>query len=40
MGAVRLRDVEAAQRRIVETIRALEEEGRIVIAGPRVDSLG
>lgn len=40
MGAVRLRDVEAAQRRVVETIRALEEEGRIVITGPRVDSSG
>jgi len=40
MGAVRLRDVEAAQRRVVETIRALEEEGRIVITGPRVDSPG
>ena len=40
MGAVRLRDVEAAQRRIVETIRALEEEGRIVITGPRVDARG
>ena len=38
MGAVRLRDVEAAQRRIVETIRALEEEGRIAIRGPRVDA--
>jgi flagellar motor switch protein FliM len=37
MGAVRLRDVEAAQRRIVETIRVLEEEGRIVIGGARVD---
>jgi len=38
MGAVRLSDVEAAQRRIVETIRSLEEEGRIIITGPRVDS--
>jgi len=40
MGAVRPRDVEEAQRCSVEARRALEEEGRIVIAGPRVDSLG
>ena len=40
MGAVRLRDVEAAQRRVVETIRALEEEGKIIIAGPRIDTSG
>jgi len=33
MGPMRLSDVEAAQQRIVETIRRLEEEGQIVIAG-------
>lgn len=33
MGPVRLRDVEAAQMRIVETIRRLEEAGEIVILG-------
>lgn len=33
MGPMRLTDVEAAQQRIVETIRRLEEEGQIVIAG-------
>lgn len=33
MGPVRLSDVETAQQRIVETIRRLEEEGQIVIAG-------
>jgi len=33
MGPMRLSDVEAAQQRIVEVIRRLEEEGQIVIAG-------
>ncbi len=33
MGPMRLSDVEAAQQRIVETIRRLEEEGQIVISG-------
>ncbi len=33
MGPMRLSDVEAAQQRIVETIRRLEEEGQIVVAG-------
>ncbi|MCK5127148.1 MAG: flagellar motor switch protein FliG [candidate division Zixibacteria bacterium] len=33
MGPMRLTDVEAAQQRIVENIRRLEEEGQIVIAG-------
>jgi flagellar motor switch protein FliG len=33
MGPMRLSDVEAAQQRIVESIRRLEEEGQIVIAG-------
>lgn len=33
MGPMRLSDVEAAQQRIVETVRRLEEEGQIVIAG-------
>ncbi|MCP4567860.1 MAG: flagellar motor switch protein FliG [FCB group bacterium] len=33
MGPMRLTDVEASQQRIVETIRRLEEEGQIVIAG-------
>jgi flagellar motor switch protein FliG len=33
MGPMRLSDVESAQQRIVETIRRLEEEGQIVVAG-------
>jgi flagellar motor switch protein FliG len=33
MGPMRLSDVEAAQQRIVETIRRLEDEGQIVITG-------
>jgi len=33
MGPMRLSDVESAQQRIVESIRRLEEEGQIVVAG-------
>ena len=33
MGPVRLKDVEESQMKIVEVIRALEEEGEIVISG-------
>ena len=33
MGPTRLSDVESAQSRIVETVRRLEEEGQIIIAG-------
>ena len=33
MGAVRLSDVEAAQQRIVDIVRRLEESGEIIIAG-------
>ncbi len=33
MGPTRLSDVEAAQSRIVETVRRLEEEGQIIISG-------
>jgi flagellar motor switch protein FliG len=33
MGPMRLSDVEAAQQRIVESIRRLEEQGQIVISG-------
>lgn len=33
MGPTRLSDVEAAQARIVEAIRRLEEEGQIIISG-------
>jgi len=33
MGPMRLSDVESAQQRIVETVRRLEEEGQIVVAG-------
>jgi flagellar motor switch protein FliG len=33
MGPMRLSDVEAAQQRIVEAVRRLEEEGQIVISG-------
>jgi len=33
MGPMRLSDVESAQQRIVETIRRLQDEGQIIIAG-------
>jgi flagellar motor switch protein FliG len=33
MGPVRLRDVEDAQQKIVDRIRALEEAGEIVLGG-------
>jgi flagellar motor switch protein FliG len=33
MGPVRVSDVEAAQQRIVDVVRRLEEAGEIVIAG-------
>jgi flagellar motor switch protein FliG len=33
MGPMRLSDVEAAQQRIVEAVRRLEEEGQIVVSG-------
>ena len=33
MGPTRLSDVEAAQGRIVESVRRLEEEGQIIISG-------
>ena len=33
MGPMRLSDVEAAQQKIVEAVRRLEEEGQIVISG-------
>ncbi len=33
MGPVRLSDVEAAQQRIVDVVRRLEESGEIIIAG-------
>jgi len=33
MGPTRLSDVEAAQNRIVESVRRLEEEGQIIISG-------
>ena len=33
MGPVKLKDVEAAQQRIVESIRQMEEEGELVIGG-------
>jgi flagellar motor switch protein FliG len=33
MGPVRLSDVEAAQQRVVDTVRRLEDAGEIVIAG-------
>ncbi len=33
MGPTRLSDVEAAQTRIVEAVRRLEEEGQVIIAG-------
>ncbi|MFQ5607022.1 MAG: flagellar motor switch protein FliG [Candidatus Zixiibacteriota bacterium] len=33
MGPMRLSDVEAAQQRVVESVRRLEEEGQIVVSG-------
>jgi flagellar motor switch protein FliG len=33
MGPTRLSDVEAAQQRIVESVRRLEEEGQIIVSG-------
>ncbi len=33
MGPVRLGDVEAAQQRIVDVVRRLEDAGEIIIAG-------
>jgi flagellar motor switch protein FliG len=33
MGPVRLSDVEAAQQRIVDVVRRLEEAGEIIISG-------
>lgn len=33
MGPMRLSDVEAAQQRVVESVRRLEEEGQIIISG-------
>lgn len=33
MGPMRLSDVEAAQQRVVESVRRLEEEGQVVISG-------
>jgi len=33
MGPVRLKEVEEAQRRIIEVVKQLEEEGEIIIAG-------
>jgi flagellar motor switch protein FliG len=39
MGPVRLKDVEAAQQRIVNVIRTLEEAGEIVIVRGGEDEL-
>jgi flagellar motor switch protein FliG len=33
MGPVRISDVEAAQQKIVDIVRRLEEAGEIIIAG-------
>jgi flagellar motor switch protein FliG len=33
MGPMRLSDVETAQQKIVETVRRLQDEGQIIIAG-------
>ena len=33
MGPVKMRDVHAAQRRIVEVVRELEEDGVITVGG-------
>jgi hypothetical protein len=42
MGPVRVKDVEAAQQRIVNTIRQLEEAGEIIVSRGkgRCDCLG
>jgi len=37
MGPVRLSDVEAAQQRIVDVVRRLEEAGEIIISGRGAD---
>ena len=39
LGPIRLRDVEEAQQRIVQTIRRLDEAGEIVIARGGEDAL-
>jgi len=39
MGPVRLRDVEAAQQRIVRTAKKLEEEGKLAITGKGGDDI-
>jgi len=33
MGPVRLRDVEAAQREVIDLARRLESEGKVVLSG-------
>ena len=33
MGPVRVKDVEAAQSKIIQSVRALEEAGEIIVAG-------
>lgn len=38
-GPVRLREVEAAQARVIATLRELESEGKVVIAGSKDDVL-
>ena len=38
MGPVRLSDVEAAQQRIVDIVRRLEDAGELIISGRGGDS--
>lgn len=38
MGALKLRDIEAAQMRIIEVVRRLESEGELDLGGAKVDS--
>ena len=33
MGPVRLKEVEAAQQRIIEIVKQLEETGEVIVAG-------
>jgi flagellar motor switch protein FliG len=39
LGPVRLRDVEEAQKRIVDAVRALDEAGEIVIGAGSKDEI-
>ncbi len=38
MGPLKLRDIEAAQMRIIEVVRRLESEGELELGGSKVDA--